>query len=151
MLQSGTYTMQAAGPGELMKSPEKETPGVRVICRYLDGPNEGQTIEWIGWLSDKAIARTGESLVNMGYDGEDLSTVTRNKFQGVTEDEEYDKADGSKGTRARLKWINGGSRMVAMSAPEATGAKDRLKAAMLAAKAAKPAAPPAEDVPDWVK
>ena len=132
---SGTFEMVAAGPLEMVASPEKGTPGVRVYCKYIDGPNKDQTIEWIGWLSEKTSVRTGESLANMGYDGEDPSTVTRSKFQGVTEEEEYTKADGSTGSRPRLKWINGTSRMVVMSGAELAGAKDRLKAAMLAAKA----------------
>jgi hypothetical protein len=139
-IASGTFTMKAAGPLEFVKSPEKETPGVKVICSYVDGPNVGQTIEWIGWLSDKTAARTSESLGIMGYDGDDPASVTKQPFQGVTEEEEYDKADGSKGTRPRLKWINGASRMVPMNVAEMSGAKERIKAAMLAAKA-KAAAP----------
>jgi hypothetical protein len=134
-IESGTYTMKATGPAKLVKSPEKGTPGIEVICQYMDGPNVGKTIEWIGWLTEQTIARTGESLGHMGYDGSDLSTVTRQCFQGVTEYETYDKTDGSQGERPRLKWINGASRMESMSPAEMTGAKDRLRAAMLAVKA----------------
>ena len=127
--------MKATGPAEMVKSPEKGTPGVRVMCGYVDGPNAGQTIEWIGWLSDATVARTAESLANMGYDGSDLTTVTKNSFQGVTEEEEYTNTAGEVKSRPRLKWINGASRMVAMSSAEVAGAKDRLKSALIAAKA----------------
>lgn len=152
MIASGTFRMKATKALEFVKSPEKGTPGVSVTCTYLSGPNAGSTIEWVGWLSDKTTARTSESLATMGYDGEDPSTVTRNEWDGVTEDEEYEKADGTKGTRPRLMWVNGGSRMVAMSAAEISGAKDRLRSALTAARAkAAPAEAPAADVPDWAK
>lgn len=139
--------MKAVGPGELVKSPDKGTPGVKVLCQYMTGPNTPQTIEWIGWLTDAAVARTAESLANMGYDGSDLSTVTRMCFEGVTEYEPYKKADGSEGDRPRLRWINGTSRMEAMSSVEMAGAKERLAKAFLAAKA-KASAPKPADVDD---
>jgi len=120
---------------------------VKVRCEYLEGPNKGQSIEWIGWLSEKTVARTGESLEIMGYDGSDPETVTKNTFQGVTELEDYTNTAGETKQRPRLQWINGASRMVAMNAAEVAGAKDRLKSALMAlkAKAGKPATP--EDEP----
>lgn len=147
-IESGTYTMKAAGPAEMVKSPEKGTPGVKVVCLYMDGPNVNKTIEWMGWLTEQTMARTAESMAHMGYDGSDLSTVTRQCFQGVTEYETYDKADGGQGERARLKWINGASRMVSMSAGEQAGAKERLKSAFLAAKAKASTPTPAHDDAD---
>ena len=138
--------MKAAGPAEFVKSPEKETPGVKVICEYLDGPNKGSTIEWIGWLSEKTVARTGESLALMGYDGSDPASVTKHKFQGVTELEDYTNTAGETKQRPRLQWINGASRMVPMNGAEIAGAKDRLKSAIMALKAKAPAASP-EDEP----
>jgi hypothetical protein len=146
MLAAGTFEMRAVSDLEFVKSPEKGTPGVRVLCKYLEGPNKDSTIEWIGWLSEKTTAKTSESLAIMGYDGSDASTVKLCSFQGVSEAEEYDKADGTKGQRMRLQWINGASRMVSMNAAEVAGAKDRLKSALLALKSKQPAAK-AEDEP----
>lgn len=151
MIASGTFRSKAAGPLEFVKSPDKGTPGVKVIVQFKEGPDAGSTLEWIGWLSDKTTARTGESLGYMGYDGSDPASVMRNEFISVVEHEEYTKTDGSVAKRPRIQWINdpngAGGRMVPMSATEVVGAQDRLKAAMLAAKAKAAAPVNEEDIP----
>lgn len=122
---------------------EKGTPGVQVTMTMKEGPDVGLSIEWIGWLTEKTSARTGESLALMGYDGSDDTTVGKRDVVSVIEHEPYTKKDGTPATRARVQWINdpaAGGQFVAMNAAEVAGAKERLKAAMLAAKAAKPAA-----------
>lgn len=131
---------------------EKGTQGAQVTMTLKEGPDVGLSIEWIGWLTDKTQARTGESLALMGYDGEDAASVGKKDVIVVIEHEPYTKNDGTPATRARVQWINdpaGGGSFVPMSSAEVAGAKERLKAAMLAAKAAKPAA--ASDADDPVR
>ena len=140
MIATGNFAAKGAAPLEFVKSPEKGTPGVKVAVELKAGPNTGERIEWVGWLTDKTTHRTGESLTLMGYDGSDPATVTRKEFIAVIEHETYNNAAGEQKTRARVAWINdpsGGGRMDPMTAPEVAGAKERLKAAMAAAKAPK--------------
>lgn len=150
MIGTGSFAAKAASPLEFIKSPEKGTPGVTVAIELKAGPNMGERIQWVGWLTDATEVRTGESLALMGYDGESPDSVMRKEFIAVIEHEEYKNKDGATKTRARVAWINdpsGGGRLDPMTAPEMADAKARLKVAMLAmrAKAAKPAS--AEDEP----
>jgi hypothetical protein len=149
MIATGSFASKAAGPLEFIKSPDKGTPGVKVVVELKAGPNIGERIEWIGWLTDKTTVRTGESLGIMGYDGNDAASVMKKEFIAVIEHETYKNAAGEDKTRARVAWINdpsGGGRLDPMTAPEVAGAKERLKAAMTAAKAkaSKPVDPDSE-------
>jgi len=137
MIGTGSFAAKAAGPLEFVKSPEKGTPGVKVVVELKAGPNTGERIEWIGWLTDATTARTGESLALMGYDGSSPDTVMIKEFIAVIEHEQYTNKAGEAKTRARVAWINdptGGGRMDPMSKSEIAGAQQRLKAALTAAK-----------------
>jgi hypothetical protein len=143
-----TTKARASGPLSWITSPEKGTPGVEVTFRLLEGPDKDATIRWVGWLSDSTVSRTQESLGLMGYDGDRDESIQGNEVNLVIEDEEYPKKDGSTGRRPRVRWVNslsGGGGFEPMSAAQISGAKERLKAAALAAKSKKPAAPAAEE------
>jgi len=139
VISQGNY----AGRGtvlELIKSPEKGTPGCRVVMQILDGPDKGQTIEWIGWLSDRTSEKTTAALALMGYDGSDERSVSKRDVVLAIEHEEYTRANGESASRARVAWINdpsGGGRLVPMSSTEIAGTKDRLRSAMLALRGVK--------------
>ena len=138
MIKTGSFAAKAASPLEFIKSPEKGTPGVKVTIELKAGENNGERIEWIGWLTDATTARTGESLTLMGYDGDDPASVTRKEFIAVVEHETYVNKAGESKVRPRVAWVNdpsGGGRLDPMSGAEVAGAKDRLKAALTAAKA----------------
>ena len=132
-----TVRAKAAGPLAWVSSPETGTPGVEVTFRILDGVDKDATIRWDGWLSDSTVARTQESLGLMGFDGDRDESVMGNEVNIVIEEEEYPKKDGTQGKRPRVRWVNslsGGGGFEAMSAAQIAGAKERLKAAALAAR-----------------
>lgn len=150
MIGTGSFAARAAAPLEFVKSPEKGTPGVSVHIELRAGPHMGERIEWIGWLTDATTARTGESLSFMGYDGSDPASVMQREFIAVVEQETYTNKAGESKVRPRVAWINdpsGGGRMDPMTAPEVAGAKERLKAALTAAKSKAVKAVSAEDEP----
>jgi hypothetical protein len=149
-MNTGSFAAKAAKPLEFIKSPEKGTPGVKVLVEIKAGPSSGERIEWIGWLTDKTTQRTGESLTLMGYDGESPESVMKKDFIAVIEKEQYKNTAGEDKERFRVAWINdpsGGGRLDPMNAAEVTGAKERLKAAMTAAKAKASKPTNAEDEP----
>jgi hypothetical protein len=136
MIASGTFAARGTSL-KFAKSPDKGTECVVVMMRLLDGPDKDATIDWVGWLTDKTTARTQEALALMGYDFHDDASVTKNTVQVVIEHEEYERANGEKGLRPRVAWVNnpsGAGRFDTMGAVEVAGVKERMKAAALAAK-----------------
>ena len=150
MIKTGSFAAKAASPLEFIKSPEKGTPGVKVTIELKAGENNGERVEWIGWLTEKTTQRTQESLALMGYDGDSEASVMKKEFIAVIEHETYNNAAGEEKTRPRVAWINdpsGGGRLDPMTSSEVSGAKERLKAAATAAKAKAKGSGKAEDEP----
>lgn len=143
MIQPGNYIARALKPATLEKSPKQGTPCVRVTFQLSDG---GAAIDWVGWLTEKTKDRTVESLEYMGFDGTDLSTVTKNEVQLVIEPEEYENDKGEKKTAMRVKWVNriGGGAMSALDAAEEQRIRQDLRGLILGRQANGPkkAAPP---------
>jgi hypothetical protein len=112
----GAYKAKAVGPVDFQKSSQKETPAAVVQMRIEDGPHKGTTLSWSGWLSDKAKPRTIESLVLMGFDGEDPNSVTKKEVIAVLDNEAYeyknDAGETKSGSRARINFINDPERSV---------------------------------------
>jgi hypothetical protein len=136
MIEQGTFAAKGVSL-KWSKSPEKGTECVVVLCRLLEGPNKDATIDWVGWISEKTVARTQEALTLFGYDGQDDSTISRNTVQVVVEHETFVRANGEEGKRARIAWVNnpsGAGRFDSMSTAEISGAKERLKAAGMSLK-----------------
>src|SRR5271155_2387086 len=141
-----TVEARATQPLAWVSSPEKGTPGVEIVFRLLTGEDKDATIRWVGWLSDNTVARTQESLAHCGYDGDRDESIMGNSVSIVIEAEDFDKKDGTKGSRPRVRWVNsmaGGGGFEAMSAATIAGAKERLKAAALAARKPVAKGPPA--------
>lgn len=107
----GEFLAEASKPqgGWLGRSKEKQTPYIQVNFTVVDDVEEsGKEIAWFGYLSDKAIERTIDTLVQcFGFDG-DLNSLHAGKssFDGMRariscEAEEY---EGKR--RVKVKWLN---------------------------------------------
>ena len=135
MIAEGSYRARGTRKSEA-KSPDKGTPCVIVACKLLEGPDEGKSLDWVGWLTDGAIAKTAESVSTMGY-GDSDEGQSPNEFVVVIEHEEFQRDNGEMAKRARIRWINnlgGTANFQTMTSAETAGARERLKAAMMAAK-----------------
>lgn len=148
-LKEGKYQCVVLAPfnGWFGESGEKNTPFIRLNLRVIeDGEAEGDELEWQGWLSEKALARTCKNLAEVfGWDG-DLEALAGQLKTGpfvgkpcsvVTEFEEY---NGKK--RIKIKWLNsagGGGKT--LPATEAMALAKRLNASakMAASEADAPA------------
>lgn len=138
MIAEGTYIARAISM-IFSKSSQKGTPFVAVAFRIeSDGPEKNAIQEWQGWLSDKAEARTAESIRICGYDGENESSISRNQVSITVEHEEYPENSGNK--RPRIRWINDPTRAAAQAVDGATAMqmKERLKGLIMAQNAANP-------------
>ena len=144
-LVAGSYKARAVS-ADMITSSKKNTPGVTVTLRVEDeGPFKGELTDWTGWLTDGTKARTAESLALMGFDGTDLTTVTRNEVVIVVEDEEWTTEKGEKRTTPRVRWINdpsrGGAKFAAMDPAQKQSMLSELRGLVLAQKQSKPGDP----------
>ena len=80
------------------------TEEVAVQFLLLEGPDEGKSITWWGYLSDGAADRTLESLLFTGWDGEDVSALTGLGSQDVVLKIEESTYQGTKKTK--VAWVN---------------------------------------------
>ena len=103
--------------------------------------DDGQTITWYGYFSDKTVERTLESLEHMGWDGIDIAApvgLDKNEVSIVVEAEQGD--DGN--FYPRVRWVNklgGGLAMKEELAGHAlNNFRNRMKGAVLARKQNKP-------------
>lgn len=149
MLPEGTYL--ARGTTISFGDSKKGTPCANVVFVIESkGPQEGVNIEWPGWLSEGAKARTVEALGYCGYDGENEKTISTNQVQLVIEHEDYTNESGKTFTNAKVKWVNDPARGGAMISTEDAGKSAAIKAdlrgLMMAQKQAKgtPAATPVQ-------
>lgn len=74
MIQAGTYTAKAVG-GRFGNSGQKGTPGIAITFKIKDSTD---VITWVGWLSEKSVERTMDTLAMLGF-REDLD-VKNNEF-----------------------------------------------------------------------
>lgn len=133
----GTFTARACG-WELTKSKNKGTEEM-LVKFVLD---DGTYVYWDGWLTEKAWARTVDSLKACGWDGVSMETMEGMgtlDVELVLEEEEYEGV-----TRTKVKWVNpiGGAPMK-VSSPMTGDERRRFLAKMQARlKQAGPAAAP---------
>jgi len=157
-LQAGTYRARAT-KALLAQVGKNETPAMQVVFQIQDeGPHQGETIRWDGWLTDKTQDRTIESLQHCGWTGDDISTFAKdgapmqgmdlNDVELVVELETYEK-DGEKKTAAKIAWVNriGGGRGLnvenAMPEAKALAFAERMKGIVLKSRAKTGATAPA--------
>lgn len=91
---------------------------------------------WIGFLSDKAAARTFEALALCGYDGSDESTVKKNFVSLDVETETYEGKPQS-----RVRWVNAVGGSIARFKPMDESGKALMRARFKAAQKAAAAGP----------
>ena len=121
MLTAGNYKARAT-KALLAQVGKNETPAMQIVFQIQDeGPHQGDTIRWDGWLTEKAQDRTIESLQHCGWTGDDVSVFARdgaplqgldlNDVELVVEMESYEK-EGETKHAAKVQWVNriGGGR-----------------------------------------
>lgn len=106
----GDFLVVAEKPnsGWLGQSKEKKTPYIQIRFRVEDGADQGKEITWFGYLSDKAIENTADTLAKVfGFNG-DLNALYAGKqtLEGMqaritVEAEEYEGKQ-----RFKVKWLN---------------------------------------------
>lgn len=132
ILPKGRYSAKATGPAQFVTS-KGGTEGVAVEFEITKGDHAGHRMLWTGYLTDKTIDRTMDSLRYMGWKSDDLLDTMS---VGVLLDEvELDCApeeyEGK--LRTRIQWVNKPGLGKLQGALDQTAAK--LLAARLKAKA----------------
>ncbi len=158
MLTAGTYKARAT-KALLAQVGGNKTPAMQVVFQVQDeGPHQGETIRWDGWLTDKTQDRTIESLGHCGWTGDDISVFAKdgaplqgmdlNDVELVVEIEAYEK-EGETKHAAKVAWVNriGGRGLNvenAMPQAEALAFAQKMKGIVLKSRAkAAPASAPA--------
>ncbi len=147
MIPAATYFAKATGPLIITKAKTGSDRAI-VPVRITKGDQEGQMIDFRGSLNEgKALEITTKALEAFGYDFEDPASVMKNEVQIVVEHRENPN-DGK--VYAEIKFVNDMSRASIYTPADAAttaAARARLKAAKLAAQAAKPASGNPDDEP----
>lgn len=105
MLAEGKYKARGT---ELtwVSSPEKGTTGAVVRCEITEGSEKGQTIDWVGWMTERNAERASEALATFGFDGVTDSTISSNQVQITVTHESYTSKDGRDAKSVRVSWVN---------------------------------------------
>jgi hypothetical protein len=130
------------------ESSQKKTPLAAVTFRIeQEGPDKGSLIEFEGYMSENAQARTIESLEACGWDGERDETIGINQVNLVIEREEQADKVGKKTGRmvVRVRFVTRldrvGGRFAPADAARAMQLKQQAKGLLLQFKASQPAQP----------
>lgn len=159
MITAGSYKARAT-KALLAQVGANKTPAMQVVFQLTDeGPHQGETIRWDGWLTEKTQDRTIEAIGYCGWTGDDLSVFAKdgapmqgmdlNDVELVIENEEYTNTAGETKTSAKVQWVNriGGGRGLnvenAMPEAEATAFAAKMKGLVLKTRAKNPAPAPA--------
>ena len=114
-VKAGTYKARAVA-GKFGNSGTKGTPGVAVQFEFDRGDGKLERIVWNGWLTEKTMERTLESLAIAGYDENKGNlpdgSIPQDYFDHkaevelVLDHEDYVAKDGSNKTALKVKWVN---------------------------------------------
>ncbi len=107
MIEEGRYPARASSEVEFGRTPNTGTEFVRLQFEILaEGEFRGHQIHWDGWLSEKAIERTMDSLEHCGWDGASLANPRGigSKDCSIVIEHERSEADGK--VYPRVKWVN---------------------------------------------
>lgn len=107
MIPAGKYIASPKGVPEMGHTKNKNTPFIRVTFSVLEGDFKGETVEWTGWLTDKAKPYAEKSLNALGWDGKwdpPVSLSADHQAEIVVEHEEYPQGSGK--IYARVRWVN---------------------------------------------
>ncbi len=118
------------------ESPEKKSTYVRVVFDITAGEFAGNTYQWDGWFSEKAIERTLQSLKYCGctFPGNDITNLTgidTNEVEIVLSHEDYTDKEGNQRTAVKVAFVNGGARGVNPDQLLDTAKKAAFRAKML--------------------
>lgn len=146
MIPEATLKARCMSPAVWCESDnENKTPFVALTFRIQDeaaGSSNNSTIVWRGFLSEKAQARTIESLNTCGWDGDRDESVMTNEVNLVIEHEDQQDRDGKLTGRkqARIRWINSLDRAVVKPADPARAMqlKQEAKGLLLKFRASQP-------------
>lgn len=110
IVSKGNYVGRGYGQPELGESPEKHTPFVRVALQIKGGEYDGRIVNRDLYFTEKATARTMESLKTCGctFPGDDITDFTgfgSTDVNFTVEHESYEK-DGETKTVAKIGFIN---------------------------------------------
>lgn len=167
LLPEGTYRVKAVASG-IGVSNSKSTPFTRVTFRVLDGPEQGQEIDWIAYVTPKTEERVALDFRTCGLPGNDLEVLHDRNEQEVAQllpnavsiVVQHEEFQGS--LQARVRWVNpekketsSGSIFAGMKAAFAAvdskagaGARKPPAGAIPRPAATDPAPPPAPDMAD---
>lgn len=128
MLSKGNYKARAIG-GEFGQA-KSGTDQVVVVFEVTEGPDRGSRISWYGFFTEKAQARTIESLQHCGctFPGDtvtDLTGLDLNEVELVVDVETYEGKE-----RSKVQWVNklGGPNLKnQMGAAEKASFADRMR------------------------
>lgn len=151
-ITNGKYKARACGQVVLGESSEKGTPFIEFFVEIQDGENKGGKARFTGYFGPNSAARTTESLVFCGWEGDDLSEfadgelhgLDANDVEAVIEIEEWvDKKTEEKRSAPKVQWINrlGGRVNVdnAMDPAKAQAFGAKMKGLVQATRQRKPA------------
>jgi len=149
MITNGTYRAKAAGACVLGSSANKGTPFIELYLKVIEGDHAGALVRWTGYFTENTNERTIQSLLLMGWQGEDpsefedgtLHGLDSNEVDIVVEIEEYEK-DGETKRSPRVQWVNrpGGYLNVqnAMNTEAAKSFGERMRGLVIAQRAKTP-------------
>lgn len=154
---NGTYRAKASGKCVLGTSANKGTAYLELYFKVIEGDHAGALVRWTGYFTENTNERTIQSLLTMGWQGEDPSEFADGELHGldskevdiVVELEEYEK-DGEVRHSPRVQWVNrpGGYLNTdnAMSNEAAKSFGERMRGLVLAVRAKSPEAKSAANV-----
>lgn len=122
------------------------TPGCAVMFKVTEGEQAGESFSWSGWFSEKAAARSIESLQYMGWKGEDPQTVDISEIgeevEIVVKVETFTNDAGREITGPKVAFVNknraGAVKLAAMPASDAQAFREKMKGLVLATRAKQP-------------
>lgn len=151
-IENGTYRARASGACVLGTSANKGTPFLELYLKVIEGEHKGALVRWTGYFTENTNERTIQSLLFMGWQGEDPSEFADGELHGldanevdiVVEIEEYENAEGELRHSPRVQWVNrpGGYLNVenAMNTEAAKSFGERMRGLVIGMRAKTPVA-----------
>jgi hypothetical protein len=135
MIAKGKHEALAIQWSQVTAHEKSGNEEIRVLFEIVGDEDNGKTITWYGYFTDKTAERTVESLRYMGWAGQnilDIQGLDKNKVQLVIEHDDY-----SGQPKAKVAWVN---RLVSvymgtpMDEVKKKAFADRMKGLVLASK-----------------
>jgi hypothetical protein len=146
MITNGTYRAKASGACVLGTSANKGTPYLELYFKVVEGDHKNTLVRWTGYFTENTNERTIQSMILMGWKGDDVSEFVDGALHGldanevdiVIEIEEYENAEGETRHSPRVQWVNrpGGYLNTdnAMKTEAALSFRDKMRGLVLAVR-----------------